>query len=385
MLDPATHVLCINGGSSSIKFAVFDIRLSARRLTSGQIERVGTKGTRGFAESVDVLLKRIAEQVDVGKLAAVAHRVVHGGPTLDSHRRIDARVLDELRRLQCFDPQHLPGEIAIIEALSARIPGAPQFACFDTVFHRDLPRVARLLPIPRRFEARGVRRYGFHGLSYAWLMEELARTAGSAAARGRIVLAHLGNGASLAAVSGGKAMDTSMAFTPAAGIAMSTRSGDLDPGLVGYLADAEGMSAAQFAHLVNFESGLLGVSETSGDVRDLLQREATDVRAAEALAIFCYGVRKCIGAFAAALGGLDLLVFSGGIGEHQPPLRARMCTGLEFLGISLDSSANERNSDVISAPDARVTVRVMRTDEESMMARAVARLLKPSTDEGVRT
>ncbi len=384
MVDSASHVLCINGGSSSIKFAVFDVRQSVRRLSSGQIERVGAKGTGSFAAAVDALLKRIAEQIDFGALAAVAHRVVHGGPTLDAHRRIDAGVLDELRRLQPFDPQHLPGEIALIEALSARIPQVPQFACFDTVFHRDLPRVARQLAIPRRYEARGIRRYGFHGLSYAWLMEELARVAGSAAAQGRIVLAHLGNGASLAAVRHGTAMDTTMAFTPAAGIAMSTRSGDLDPGLMGYLADAESMSAAEFAHLVNFESGLLGISETSGDVRDLLQREATDVRAAEALAVFCYGVRKCIGAFAAALTGIDTLVFSGGIGEHQPPLRARMCTGLEFLGIELDAAANGRNADVISAPGARVTVRVMRTDEESMMARVVARLLKLSTDEEVR-
>jgi acetate kinase len=376
MLDSPSHVLCINVGSSSIKFAVFEIRPSPRRLSSGQIELAGAHGADTFAAAAERLLKRITEQVDVGTLAAVAHRVVHGGPTLTAHQRIDAGVLEELRRLQSFDPQHLPGEIALIEALSARIPHVPQLACFDTVFHRDLPRVARLLPVPRRFEQRGVRRYGFHGISYAWLMEELGRVAGPEAVRGRIVLAHLGNGASLAAVHDGKPIDTTMAFTPAAGIPMSTRSGDLDPGLAAYLAASEGTSPAQFHQLVNFESGLLGISETSGDVRELLQREATDVRAAEALAMFCYGVRKSIGAFAAALGGLDTLVFSGGIGEHQPTLRARMCAGLGFLGLELDRQANELTDPVISRPQARVTVRVIATNEEAMMARIAARLLK---------
>jgi acetate kinase len=383
MLDSPSHVLCINGGSSSIKFAVFEIRPSARRLFCAQIELAGAQGTGTFASAVDGLVKRITEQVDVGTLAAVAHRVVHGGPKLTSHQRIDAGVLEELRRLQSFDPQHLPAEIELIEALSTRMPQVPQFACFDTVFHRDLPRVARLLPVPRRFEQRGVRRYGFHGISYAWLMEELGRVAGAATARGRVVLAHLGNGASLAAVLEGKPVDTTMAFTPAAGIPMSTRSGDLDPGLAAYLAASEGTSPAQFHHLVNFESGLLGISETSGDVRELLQREATDLRAAEALAMFCYGVRKSIGALAAALGGLDTLVFSGGIGEHQPSLRARMCAGLEFLGLELDRQANELGDPVISRAQARVTVRVIATNEEAMMARIAARLLKLSVGQEI--
>jgi acetate kinase len=249
-------------------------------------------------------------------------------------------------------------------------------ACFDTAFHHALPRVAQLLPIPRRYEALGVRRYGFHGLSYAFLMEELARQAGAEAAQGRVILAHLGNGASLAAVREGKPVDTSMGFTPAAGVPMSTRSGDLDPGLVWYLARTEEMDAQQFNDMVNSRSGLLGISETSSDMRDLLQREAQDVRAAEAVALFCYQVRKWTGAFAAALGGLDTLVFSGGIGENAPIVRARICAGLEFLGIELDEKRNAANEGVISAAAGRVAVRVIRTDEELTIARSVCRVLR---------
>jgi acetate kinase len=248
-------------------------------------------------------------------------------------------------------------------------------ACFDTAFHHDLPAVARLLPIPRRFEAKGVRRYGFHGLSYAFLMGELARLAGPEAARGRIILAHLGNGASLAAVHEGKSIDTSMSFTPTAGVPMSTRSGDLDPGLLWYLARTERMSAKEFNKMVNFQSGLLGMSETSSDMHDLLDLQAKDTRACEAVDLFCYQVKKWIGAFTAALGGLDTLVFAGGIGEHAPTVRARICDGLGFLGIKLEEELNAVNAGVISTDGSRVTVRVMHTDEEWMIANMVCRVL----------
>jgi acetate kinase len=265
----------------------------------------------------------------------------------------------------------------LTEAFHRRFPELPQVACFDTAFHHDLPRVARLLPLPRRYEAQGVRRYGFHGLSYAFLMGELARVAGEQAGQGRVVLAHLGNGASLAAVHHGKPVDTSMAFTPTAGVPMSTRTGDLDPGLVWYLARTEKMGAKQFNELVNFRSGLLGVSETSSDMRDLLDREAQDARAAEAVALFCYQVKKWIGAFAAALGGLDTVVFSAGIGENCPSVRARVCEGLGHLGIELHEVSNLKNAPVISAQTARVAVRVIPTDEELMIARLVCGILKP--------
>lgn len=272
----------------------------------------------------------------------------------------------------------MPGEIALVEAFQRRFSKLPQIACFDTAFHHNLPRVAQLLAIPRSFAAKGVRRYGFHGLSYEFLMCELIEIDAASAARERIILAHLGNGASLAAIANGKPVDTSMGFTPASGVPMGTRSGDLDPGLVSYLADNAQMDAQQFDDMVNFKSGLLVVSETSADMRDLLKLEATDSRAAEAIALFCYQIKKAIGAYAAALGGLDTLVFSGGIGEQAPPIRTRICTGLEFLGIELDAARNARNSERISTDASRVTVRVIATNEALVIARSVCHVLEIS-------
>jgi acetate kinase len=321
------------------------------------------------------LMDWIEERLGRVAPSAVGHRVVHGGPKHSDPQLITEEMVEELRQLRPFDPEHLPEEIQLTEAFHRRFPDLPQVACFDTAFHHDLPRVARLLAIPRRYEAQGVRRYGFHGLSYSFLMGELARLAGAKAARGRIILAHLGNGASLAAVRDSKPVDTSMGFTPTAGVPMSTRSGDLDPGLVWYLARSEKMSAKQFNEMVNFQSGLLGVSETSSDMRDLLEREAQDVRAAEAVALFCYQVKKWVGAFAAALVGLDTLVFAGGIGENAPAVRTRICDGLGFLGIELEEKRSAANEGVISAPACRATVRVIRTDEEQMIAKTVCRVL----------
>ena len=270
---------------------------------------------------------------------AVGHRVVHGmqhtAPEL-----VTQELLDDLHRISPCDPDHLPSEIELIETFRQRHPKLPQVACFDTAFHRTMPRVAKLLPIPRRYDAKGVQRYGFHGLSYAYLMEELARLGDPAATTGRVILAHLGNGASMAAVRDGKSIDTSMSFTPTSGLVMSTRSGDLDPSLAPYLARTEQMTTEQFYQMVNHESGLLGVSETSSDMRDLLAQEAHDIRAAEAVALFCYQAKKWIGCFAAALGGLDTLVFAGGIGENAPRVRARICDGLGFLGIEIDEKRN---------------------------------------------
>jgi acetate kinase len=284
-------------------------------------------------------------------------------------------MVKELHQLRPFDPEHLPEEILLTEAFFHRFPNLVQVACFDTAFHHDLPRVAQQFPIPRRYEALGVRRYGFHGLSYAFLMEELARIAGPEAARGRVVLAHLGNGASLAAVHEGKPVDTSMGLTPTGGIPMSTRSGDLDPGLVWYLERTEKITAKKFNEMVNFESGLLGISETSSDMQDLLGRETTDVRAAEAVALFCYQVKKTVGAYAAALGGLDTLVFAGGIGENAPKIRARVCEGLGFLGVELEETRNAQSAALISPDSGRVAVHVIRTDEEYMIAKLVCRVL----------
>jgi acetate kinase len=388
------RILTINGGSSSIKFALFEAGAPLRRILEGGIERIGLPEAalrvKGLSEAdnfsrslaapdhtaaAGALMDWIEERLGRVALTAVGHRVVHGGPKHSDPQLITKEMVEELRQLTPFDPEHLPEEIQLTEAFHRRFPDLPQVACFDTAFHHDLPRVARLLSIPRRYEAQGVRRYGFHGLSYSFLMGELARLAGAEAAQGRVILAHLGNGASLAAVRDGKPVDTSMGFTPTAGVPMSTRSGDLDPGLVWYLARTEKMSAKQFNELVNFQSGLLGISETSSDMRDLLEREAQDVRAAEAVALFCYQVKKWVGAFAAALGGLDTLVFAGGIGENAPTVRARICDGLGFLGIELEEKRNAANEGVISAAASRATVRVIRTDEELMIAKTVCRVL----------
>ena len=389
------RILTINGGSSSIKFALFESGASLQRILEGSIERIGLSNAamrvKGLSQvdsfsrsvtatdhdvAVGLLMDWIDQRIGHSTLIAVGHRVVHGGPKYSEPQRITKEMIVELHQLSPFDPEHLPEEIQLTEAFHQRYPDLLQVACFDTAFHHDLPRVARLLPIPRRYEAQGVRRYGFHGLSYAYLMEELALLAGSEAAHGRVILAHLGSGASLAAVRDGKPVDTSMSFTPTAGVPMSTRSGDLDPGLVWYLARTDGFDAKNFNEMVNFESGLLGVSETSSDMQTLLELEARDVRAAEAVAIFCYQVKKWIGAFAAALEGLDTLVFAGGIGENAPPIRARICGGLEFLGIILDESRNVSNDGVISTTSSRVTVRVIRTDEEKMIAKMVCQVLE---------
>jgi acetate kinase len=394
-------ILTINGGSSSIKFALFEAGDSLRRILEGEIERIGlpeaTFAVKGLHQAdtfsrqvaapdhmvaVNLLMDWIEEGVGVGMLTAIGHRVVHGGPKYGKPQRITAEMVEELHRLSPFDPDHLPEEILLTGAFHRRFPDLPQVACFDTAFHHGLPRVARLLPIPRRYEAKGVRRYGFHGLSYAFLMGELARLAGPKGAQGRIILAHLGNGASLAAVHGGKSIDTSMSFTPTAGVPMSTRSGDLDPGLLWYLARTEKMSAKEFNKMVNFQSGLLGVSETSSDMRDLLDRQAKDTRAAEAVDLFCYQVKKWIGAFAAALGGLDTLVFAGGIGEKAAVVRARICDGLGFLGIELEKKRNAANAGVISTDGSRVAVRVIHTDEEWMIAKTVCAILSLTSKKG---
>ncbi|MGA7749179.1 MAG: acetate/propionate family kinase [Gallionella sp.] len=387
-------ILTINGGSSSIKFALFKVGGAFRRIMEGGIERIGLPESvlrvKGLSQAdnysrlvtapdhtvaVGALMDWIEERSGHDALTAVGHRVVHGGPKYSQPQRITAEMIEDLRRLSSYDPEHLPEEILLAEAFHRRFPDLPQVACFDTAFHHDLPRVAKMLPIPRRYEAQGVRRYGFHGLSYAFLMEELARVAGAEAAHGRIILAHLGNGASLAAVRDGKPVDTSMSFTPASGVPMSTRSGDIDPGLLWYLARTEGMDAKGFNEMINFQSGLLGVSETSSNMRDLLERETQDKRAAEAVALFCYQVKKWIGAYAAALGGLDTLVFAGGIGENAPLIRARICKGMEFLGIEVEEKQNAVNDGVISAAASRVAVRVIRTDEEHMIAKTVCRVL----------
>lgn len=400
-MNPAKpRILTINSGSSSIKFALFDVGNSFQRILKGSIERIGlpdatlqvkggdpadnfsrqvaaTDHTAALGFLMDWIERRCRQEA----LTAVGHRIVHGGPKYWKPEKITAKMIEDLHSLESFDPEHMPEEIHLAEAFHHRFPDLPQFACFDTAFHHDLPRVAKMLPIPRRFEAQGVRRYGFHGLSYEFLVGELGRLAGLEAAKGRIILAHLGNGASLAAVRDGKSIDTSMSFTPTAGVPMSTRCGDLDPGLIWYLARTYGMDTKRFNEMVNFQSGLFGISETSSNMQDLLKAEEKDVRAAEAIALFCYQIKKWIGSFTAALGGLDTLVFAGGIGENAPIVRTRICKGLEFLGIEVEEKQNSANEDIISSGRSRVAVRVIHTDEEWIIAETVCRILGLGTKE----
>ncbi|MEP6538738.1 MAG: acetate/propionate family kinase [Bryobacteraceae bacterium] len=395
MTNPS--ILTINGGSSSIKFALYETGEPLKRGLYGKIDRIGTSGTNlTFCDTVEnqqhsrelaasdhksaasLLIDWLQQQKNFKSIGAVGHRIVQGmqrtAPEL-----VTKELLQELHRISACDPEHLPSEIELIETLRQRHPKLPQVACFDTAFHRTMPRVAKLLPIPRRYDEQGVQRYGFHGLSYAYLMEELVRLGDPAATTGRVILAHLGNGASMAAVRDGKSIDTSMSFTPTSGLVMSTRSGDLDPGLAPYLERTEQMSMQQFYKMVNHDSGLLGVSGISSDMRDLLAQEADDIRAAEAVELFCYQAKKWIGCFAAALGGLDTLVFAGGIGENAPQVRERICDGLGFLGIEIAEVRNAASEGIISAAASRTVVRVIQTDEDLMIARAVRGILKTDT------
>jgi acetate kinase len=393
MAPASTRILTINGGSSSIKFSAFVRGESPRRNLSGMVDRIGLEGSSiavtdaggqtvaqesfdatDYRQAAEQLATWLASRFDPTMVAAVGHRVVHGGPKLVEHRIVTEDLISELRRVQPLDLAHLPHEIAMIEVFRRRFAGTPQVVCFDTEFFRNLPDVAKLFPIPRKFSRDGIRRLGFHGLSYTYLMSELQSIAPTEAA-GRVILAHLGSGASMTAIRGGKPSDTSMAFTPTAGLVMGTRPGDLDPGLLVYLMREEQMTADQLDDFVNQQCGLIGVSETTSDMRDLIARRNSDSRAADAVEMFCYQAKKYIGAYAAMLGGLDSLVFSGGIGEHASEIRAKICEGLEFLGVCLDPTRNASSDGVISAERAAVVVRVIPTDEEIVIARAVNRLV----------
>jgi acetate kinase len=347
-------VLVLNGGSTGLKAVLFAPPEAPHRLA------VTTSGRAGL-DGLDV---------DWASLDGVGHRVVHGGDRHQQPVRVTPRLLDDLRALAPFDPNHLPAEIALMEEVARRRPELPQVACFDTAFHATLPPVARLLPLPRRLHDQGIRRYGFHGLSYQWISGEVRRRWGETR---RLVIAHLGGGASLAALRDGISVDTTMGFSPTAGVPMATRSGDVDPGVLAFLARSEGMSAEAFVRMCNQESGLLGVSGLSGDLRVLA--DSADPRAREAIALFCYEVKKRIGAFAAVLGGLDRLVFTGGIGEHSAPVRAAICDGLGFLGVAVDPARNAAHALTISPDGAAASVHVIPTDEEQVVHDGVLAVL----------
>ncbi len=385
LAEAVDSILTINGGSSSIRFAVFSAAKPRQRMFAGRLERLGsgaasmTAGKVGTKprtvklpatdrSGIATLVEWLAAHADAPP-AVIGHRVVHGLEHVQPER-ITPQLLDYLHSISAFDPEHLPREIELMAALQAHYgDAASQVACFDTAFHAGLPAVAKTLPLPERFAETRVHRYGFHGLSYTYLLDELRRLEPPVAEHGRVVLAHLGSGASMAAVLAGHCIDTSMGFTATGGLVMGTRSGDLDPGLLCYLLRRHGLSSQDLEHAINHEAGMLGVSGGSADVRDLLEREAREPRARLALELFCYQAKKFLGAFVAALGGLDTLVFAGGVGENAAVVRTRICDSLDCFGIRLDAERNNRHDAVISVRDAAVTVRVIPTDEEAVIAR----------------
>ena len=391
-----TRILTLNAGSSSLKAALYDMDRTERLMLAVQVERIGQSGSRMRIVGGDAvtLLDRTADLGDHETAAraflewvalhrpdaapnAVGHRLVHGGRAHRGPHVLTADILADLQALVPLDPDHLPQALAVIQVSTEAYPTIPQVACFDTAFHRSMPRVAQMYPLPPAFAEAGVIRYGFHGLSCEFILQAL-QAIDATEAQGRIIIAHLGNGASLTAVHKGVSVDTTMGFTPAGGIMMGTRSGDLDPGVLVHLLEAQGKSPEALSRLVNHEAGLLGMSALSADMRDLLGKETNDARAADAIALFCYLARKSVGALAAVLGGLDTLIFTAGIGEHAAPVRERICQGLEFLGLELDAKRNARHAPIISREGTHVVVRVMKTDEDLMIARHVHHLLSRS-------
>ena len=396
------RILAVNTGSSSLKVALYRAKQGSESLElRSEAERIGARNGRlrlvegpgkgrgkspgkdsdweqldlpDHAVALVAVLERLRRMGHAGRLLAVGHRIVHGGSLYREPVRIGAEVIDVLKGLVTVDPNHTPQALSAVEATGREFPSVPQVACFDTAFHAAMPRVARLFALPHVLSEEGILRYGFHGLSYEYVMDELRRI-DPRAADGRIIIAHLGNGASMAAVRGGVGIDTTMGFTPTGGLAMGTRSGDLDPGVLVHLLRSRRMQLDTLDALINEESGLLGVSGMTSDMRDLLAREGEDRRAAEAVDLFCYVAKKHLGALVAALGGLDTLVFTGGIGEHAAPVRERICAELGFLGVELDADRNAKGEDVVSGKGGRVTVRVMPTDENLMVARHTRRLI----------
>jgi len=389
-----TCVLTINGGSSSIKFALYEVGNTLEQLVKGEMENIGMKGTKltftndsfrrnhnvkvetgDHSAALEFLIGWLGKLKDFPSIKAIGHRIVFGMNHTEP-AVLTPQLIKELKEISAFDPDHLPEEIKLIEVFQKHYPRMLQIACFDTSFHSSMPQVAKSIAIPRRFTDEGIHRYGFHGLSYAYLVKQLYLEKWNDTARNRVILAHLGSGASMAAVKHGKSVDTSMGFSPASGLPMGSRTGDLDPGVAWYLMKTQNLTPKQFNHMMNHESGLLGMSEISSDMRELLKSQKHDKRAAEAVELFCYETKKRIGSFAAVLGGLDTIVFSGGIGERSAEIRKKVCNGLQFLGIALDETKNSKNEIIISSDSSLVNVLVIPTNEELMIATSVCHILK---------
>jgi acetate kinase len=387
------HVWTINRGSATLKSTLYAAGNDDALLLSIAVDQGGSSGSRlrisdprgtvlldtpvdarDSSAALEAILGWMGEHGFLSGLAAAGHRLVQGGPQHKDPERITPKFVSEIERFARLDPDHMPAAIQGIQLISKKFPQLPQVACFDTAFHSSLPQVARMYALPRHLYDQGIFRYGFHGLSYEYVMREL-RTLDRELAGGRVIIAHLGSGASMVAIKHGKSIDTSMGFTPLEGLVMGTRSGDVDPGVLLYLLEHGKMSTKETSRVVNQESGLLGVSGTTADMKVLLSAMQQDARAAEAVDLFCYRVKKYIGAYAAVLGGLDVLVFAGGIGERAPIVRKRACDGLGFLGIDLDAAGNQADAAVISSQKSRVKVRVIKTNEDQMILRHVCSVL----------
>ncbi len=382
-------ILTINRGSGTLKAGLYQASDPPALVVSMKVDRAGTRAARikitdahekalldsavedsAANSDLNAILKWLSANGYASRLAGIGHRLVHGGPRYTESQRITPEVIAELEKIAPLDPDHTPQAIQNIRFFADRLPQTPQIGCFDTAFHTCLPKVARMYALPRKLYEEGIRRYGFHGLSCEYILQQLRETDAALASR-RLIIAHLGNGASMTAVSNGQSVDTSMGFTPLEGLVMGTRSGDVDPAAIVYLQERDRMTPRDIDALLNKQSGLLGLSGTSSDMRDLLEKEARDAHAAEAVALFCYRAKKYVGAYAAALGGLDALIFAGGIGENAPQVRERICAGLEFLGVEIDPSLNRSNAPVISKDRSRARIKVIKTDEDSMIARHV--------------
>ena len=383
-----TPVLVINSGSSSLKFGLFEsARGKIRLLVRGAADGIGSDlgkvslqsaegnvlydephAVRDQAHALELVAAQLSAQ-GLPAATAVGHRIVHGGPALREHQKITPLVLEQLEAAAHFAPLHVPAAVALIREAQRLFPGVPQFACFDTAFHRSLPEAAARFALPEKFWKDGVRRYGFHGLS----CESILHTLG-AARPARLIVAHLGNGASITAIANGCSVDTTMGLTPTGGIIMGTRCGDLDPGVLLYILRSNGNNVAELEDLLDRRSGLLGISGKSRDMRELHQGSG-DPRVRLAIEMFARSAKKAIAAFAAILGGLDLLVFTGGIGEHDAAVRAEICEGLQCFGLRLDEPANQRGLENISSAQSQVLVRVLPSEEEIQIARHAYRLL----------
>ncbi len=403
MFKKGNYILTINSGSSSLKFSVYEIWEDEKLIIRGNIDRIGL-GESTFQVSerfgtgqveqdfklpnhkaaFNVLFDWLENNINGKEIYAVGHRMVNGGSNFTRHQLITSRLISTLKKMSYLAPEHLPRQILGIEVVTNIYPNLKQVACFDTAFHSNMPRKAKMFALPRKLWDEGVMRYGFHGLSYEYIIQELNKEVGSRGVAGRIIIAHLGNGASMVAVKNGKGVDTTMGFTPTGGLMMSTRSGDLDPGIIIYLLEEKEITPPKLNEMINKKAGLFGVSGISSDMQELLEKEAENLHAADAINLFCYQAKKFLGTMASVLGGVDTIVFTGGIGENSPEIRKRICNGMEFLGIQLDLSQNEANSSTISIAGAPTTVRIIKTNEELMIARHTYRVINTSNNKDMK-